>query len=43
MTSLFPPEYLEARGRYRAFMEEHISPTETAIGRVDAAAATLLD
>ena len=43
MTSLFPPEYLEARGRYRAFMEEHIYPNETAIGREDDAAATLLD
>ena len=43
MTSLFPPEYLEARGSYRAFMEEHIYPNETAIGREDDAAATLLD
>ena len=43
MTSLFPPEYLEARGRYRAFMEEHVYPNETAIGREDDAAATLLD
>ena len=43
MTSLFPPEYLEARGRYRAFMEEHVYPNETAIGREDDAAAALAD
>ena len=43
MTSLFPPEYLEARDRYRAFMEEHVYPNETAIGREDDAAAALLD
>jgi len=43
VTSLFPPEYLEARDRYRAFMEEHVYPNETAIGREDAAAAALLD
>jgi acyl-CoA dehydrogenase len=43
VTSLFPPEYLEARGRYRAFMEEHVYPNETAIGREDDAAAALLD
>jgi acyl-CoA dehydrogenase len=43
VTSLFPPEYLEARDRYRAFMEEHVYPNETAIGREDDAAAALLD
>ena len=42
MTSLFPPAYLEARDRYRAFMEEHVYPNETAIGREDDAAAALL-
>ena len=42
MTSLFPPEYLEARDRYRAFMEEHVYPNEIAIGREDDAAATVL-
>jgi acyl-CoA dehydrogenase len=43
VTSLFPPEYLEARDRYRAFMEEHVYPHETAIGREDEAAAALLE
>jgi acyl-CoA dehydrogenase len=43
VTSLFPPEYLEARDRYRAFMEKHVYPNETAIGREDDAAAALLD
>ena len=43
MSALFPPEYLEARARYRAFMEEHVYPNEAAIGREDDAAMALLD
>ena len=43
MTSLFPPAFLEARDRYRAFMEEHVYPNETAIGRDDDAALTLVE
>ena len=35
VTGPFPPEYLEARGRYRAFMEEHVYPNETRIERED--------
>src|SRR6476659_6937776 len=41
--SLFPPEYLDARARYRAFMEEHVYPNEAAIGREDDDAQTLLE
>jgi alkylation response protein AidB-like acyl-CoA dehydrogenase len=33
--ALFPPEYLEARARYRAFMEEHVYPNEAALERED--------
>jgi acyl-CoA dehydrogenase len=40
--SLFPAEYVEARGRYRAFMDEHIYPNETAIEREDNDALALL-
>jgi alkylation response protein AidB-like acyl-CoA dehydrogenase len=43
VSALFPPEYLEARARYRAFMEEHVYPNEAAIGREDDAAMALLD
>jgi alkylation response protein AidB-like acyl-CoA dehydrogenase len=42
-TVLFPPEYLEARASYRAFMEEHVYPNEHGLEREDAAAAALLD
>ena len=41
--SLFPPEYLDARARYRAFMEEHVYPNEAAIGREDDDSQTLLE
>jgi alkylation response protein AidB-like acyl-CoA dehydrogenase len=40
--SLFPAEYLEARARYRAFMDEHIYPNEAAIEREDNDALALL-
>jgi alkylation response protein AidB-like acyl-CoA dehydrogenase len=40
--SLFPAEYVEARGRYRAFMDEHIYPNEAAIEREDDDALALL-
>jgi len=40
--SLFPAEYLEARSRYRAFMDEHVYPNETAIEREDNDALALL-
>ena len=40
--TLFPPEYVEARGRYRAFMDEHIYPNEAAIEREDDEALGLL-
>jgi len=40
--SLFPAEYLEARARYRAFMDEHVYPNETAIEREDNDALALL-
>jgi len=43
MTSIFPPEYVEARERYRTFMEEHVYPNERAIGREDDSAMALLD
>ena len=40
--TLFPPEHVEARGRYRAFMDEHIYPNEAAIEREDDEALGLL-
>jgi alkylation response protein AidB-like acyl-CoA dehydrogenase len=40
--ALFPPEYLDARARYRAFMEEHVYPNEAAIMREDDAALALV-
>ena len=40
--SLFPAEYLEARARYRAFMDEHVYPNEAAIEREDDDALALL-
>ena len=43
MTSPLPPEYLDARARYRAFMEEHVYPNEAAIGREDDAALALVE
>ena len=33
--SLFPPEFLDARARYRAFMEEHVYPNERALSTDD--------
>jgi acyl-CoA dehydrogenase len=39
---LFPPEYVEARARYRAFMREHLYPNETAIEREDDASLELI-
>jgi alkylation response protein AidB-like acyl-CoA dehydrogenase len=41
--ALFPPEYLEARSRYRAFMEEHVYPAEAAIEREDDASFALIE
>jgi alkylation response protein AidB-like acyl-CoA dehydrogenase len=41
--ALFPPEFLDARGRYRTFMEEHVYPNEPAIHREDDAALALVD
>ena len=43
MSSLFPPEYLDARARYRAFMDEHVYPNEAAIHREDDAALALVE
>jgi len=40
---LFPSEYLETRGRYRAFMDEHVFPNERAIERDDDDALALLE
>jgi len=40
--ALFPAEYLETRGRYRRFMEEHILPAEKAFDREDDASASLI-
>ena len=40
--ALFPPAFLEARERYRAFMEEHVYPNEAAIQREDDAALALV-
>jgi acyl-CoA dehydrogenase len=39
---LFPPEYAEARARYRAFMEEHVYPNEAALEREDDASLELI-
>ena len=33
--ALFPPAFVEARARYRAFMDEHVYPHEAAIERED--------
>ena len=41
--TLFPAEYVEARGRYRAFMDEHVYPSEAAIEREDDDALALLE
>ena len=41
--SPFPPEYLDARARYRGFMDEHVYPNEAAIEREDDDAVALLD
>ena len=41
--ALFPQEYLEARSRYRAFMEEHFYPNEAAIEREDDASFALVE
>ena len=40
--SLFPSEYLEARARYRAFMDDHVYPNEAGIEREDNNALALL-
>ncbi len=40
--SLFPAEYLEARARYRAFMDERVYPNEAAIEQEDDDALALL-
>jgi acyl-CoA dehydrogenase len=37
-----PSEYSELRGRYRAFMEEHVYPNEEALSREDDAADELI-
>jgi acyl-CoA dehydrogenase len=42
-SALFPDEYLDARARYRAFMDEHVYPSESAIGRDDDEALALLE
>jgi acyl-CoA dehydrogenase len=42
-SALFPDEYLDARGRYRAFMDERVYPNEAAIGRDDDEALALLE
>jgi acyl-CoA dehydrogenase len=41
--TIFPAEYVEARGRYRAFMDEHVYPSEAAIEREDDDALALLE
>ncbi len=41
-SDLFPPEFLDARGRYRAFMEEHVYPNEAALQREDEASFALV-
>ena len=40
--TLFPPEYLDARERYRAFMDEHLLPMEGALMAEDDASFALL-
>jgi acyl-CoA dehydrogenase len=40
---LFPPGFVAARSRYRAFMEEHLYPNEAAIEQEDDAALALVD
>ena len=42
-SALFPDAYLDARARYRAFMDEHVYPNEAAIGRDDDEALALLE
>ena len=32
--TLFPPEYVEARARYRAFMDEHLYPKLSEVLRI---------
>src|SRR6478672_3898923 len=41
--SPFPSSHLDARALYRAFMEEHVYPNETAIGREDDEALSLVE
>jgi len=41
--TIFPPEYLEARDSYAAFMDEHVYPHENALEREDDPAVELLD
>jgi alkylation response protein AidB-like acyl-CoA dehydrogenase len=40
--ALFPPDYVETRARYAAFMEEHVYPHEAALLREDDAAEALV-
>ena len=40
--SLFPDGYIEARARYRSFVEEHVIPAEGALGREDDDALRLI-
>jgi acyl-CoA dehydrogenase len=40
---LFPQSYVDARARYRAFMEEHVYPNEAVIEREDDDALALLE
>jgi acyl-CoA dehydrogenase len=42
-STLFPPEVLELRARYRAFMGEHVYPAEAALNREDDAADALVE
>jgi alkylation response protein AidB-like acyl-CoA dehydrogenase len=41
-STLFPPDYLAQRARYRSFMDEHLYPAEAAIHREDDAALALV-
>jgi acyl-CoA dehydrogenase len=41
-TALFPPAYLDRRELYRAFMEEHVFPSERLLDREDDAAQELV-
>jgi acyl-CoA dehydrogenase len=43
MTDLFPESHVEARTRYRAFMDEHVYPNEAAIEREDDDALALVE